>query len=113
MENNHLSCVLHLKIKKNDVFFGNGICTLLEYVDTYKSLNLACEHMQMAYSKAWKIIKKAEKELGFPLLIRQIGGATGGGSILSEEGSAFIENYKNFRDEVDQHSQKLFVKYFG
>ncbi len=32
--------------------------------------------MGMAYSKAWTIVKQAERELGFPLLVSVTGGGT-------------------------------------
>lgn len=112
MNNNNIKYTLHVKLKKDDIFFGNGICTLLDLVHELKSLKLACEHMSMAYSKGYKILKKAEHELGFPLLERKIGGVHGGGSTLTEKGFEFLQTYKIFRAEVFKSTDEIFVKYY-
>ena len=42
----------------NDLDFGRGIVQLLEGVEELGSINRATASMGMAYSKAWKIIKR-------------------------------------------------------
>ena len=39
-----------------------------------ESMKDACGEMGMSYSKGWKIINRAEKELGYELLERRHGG---------------------------------------
>ena len=41
--------------------------------------------MGMAYTKALAIMRRAEKNLGFPLTARRIGGKGGGGSVPDAE----------------------------
>ena len=51
---------------------------LLHRVEEYHSIRQATLSMGMAYSKAWTIIRRAERELGFPLLNTTTGGSEGG-----------------------------------
>ncbi len=104
---------LHVRLKKNEIFFGNGIYELLCLVDEHKSLNVAGKKMDMSYSKAWRIVKRAESELGFEILCRRIGGAAGGGSEVTDSGREFMQKYAEFREEVNANARILFEKYFG
>ena len=63
-------------------FFGEGPCRLLGLVEETGSLRCAAASMEMAYSKALKLVKQAEKALGFPLTQRSAGGKDGGGLSL-------------------------------
>ena len=69
--------------------------------------------MQMAYSKAWKMLKTAEAQLGFPLLETQTGGKGGGGAALTEKGAEFLARYIAFGEALEKEAQKQFQKYFG
>ena len=44
-------------------FFGPGVAELLERVREHRSLRAAAASMEMAYSKAWRIIHEAEEEM--------------------------------------------------
>ena len=59
-------------------FFGEGPCRLLRCVEKTGSLRAAAMEMEMAYSKASKILKQAEENLGFLLTTRSTGGKDGG-----------------------------------
>ena len=59
--------------------FGPGMAQLLRKVQELHSLRAAAMSMNMAYSKAWTITKKAQEALGFPLLHSVTGGRGGGG----------------------------------
>ena len=54
--------------------FGPGMAQLLRKVQELHSLRAAAMSMNMAYSKAWTITKKAQEALGFPLLHSVTGG---------------------------------------
>ena len=77
-------------------FFGEGPCRLLRLVEETGSLRCAAASMEMAYSKALKLIKQAEGALGFPLTQRTAGGKDGGGSTLTPEGRAFLRKYEAY-----------------
>lgn len=48
--------------------FGPGVAELLERVREHHSLRSAAASMEMAYSKAWRIVRAAEEGMGCKLL---------------------------------------------
>ena len=70
--------------------FGPGIATLLERVQEHRSLRAAAASMEMAYSKAWRIIRTAEDVFGCKLLVSTIGGAHGGGAVLTPQAERLL-----------------------
>ena len=93
-------------------FFGEGPCRLLRGVERTGSLRAAALEMEMAYSKANKLLKQAEDSLGFPLTTRSAGGKAGGGSVLTPEGKRWLHQYEQFRDACIEANQTLFQQYF-
>ena len=93
-------------------FFGEGPCQLLRLVETTGSLRSAAIKMEMAYSKATKILKQAELTLGYPLTTRNAGGKDGGGSILTPEGKQFLRQYEAYRDACIKANQELYRTFF-
>ena len=78
-------------------FFGEGPLRLLCAVERTGSLRAAAMEMEMAYSKASKILKQAEINLGFQLTTRSTGGKDGGGSILTPEGKRLLQQLVSVR----------------
>ena len=78
--------------------FGYGCVLLLEGVAEEHSLNRAAKRMGMAYSKAWRIVKEAEAQLGVTLLDRD--GARG--SSLTDAGQQAVAGYRTLQAEVDE-----------
>ena len=93
-------------------FFGEGPFRLLLGVEKTGSLRAAAMEMEMAYSKASKILKQAETNLGFPLTIRAAGGKDGGGSILTPEGKRWLRQYEAYRDACIKANQSLYRQFF-
>ena len=93
-------------------FFGEGPCRLLHCVEKTGSLRSAAMEMEMAYSKASKILKQAEGALGFALTTRSAGGRDGGGSVLTPEGRQFLQQYEAYRDACVKANQALYRQYF-
>ena len=77
--------------------FGCGVAQLLEGVRELRSLNKAAKRMGMAYSKAWRIMKEAEAQVGCTLILRD--GARG--STLTEEGARMLAAYETLQGEID------------
>ena len=92
--------------------FGMGPCMLLEAVDRLGTLSQAASELDMSYSKAWSIIKRAESKLKFPLLECQTGGIDGGGSSLTPQARKLIQRYRDFSLEADNLLYKLYAEYF-
>lgn len=93
-------------------FFGEGPYRLLCTVEKTGSLRAAAMEMEMAYSKASKLLKQAEANLGFALTIRSAGGKAGGGSTLTPEGKRWLRQYQAYRDACIQANQALYRQYF-
>ena len=93
-------------------FFGEGPCRLLRCVEKTGSLRAAAKEMEMAYSKASKILKQAEASLGFRLTRRSTGGKDGGGSILTTEGKQWLRQYEAYQDACVTANRELYRQYF-
>ncbi|NNG65917.1 LysR family transcriptional regulator [Caldanaerobacter subterraneus] len=85
---------------------------LLKKVKLLGSLNKAARELNMSYSKAWLIIKRAEKALDCNLLDTKIGGKEGGGSFLTEKGELLLNAYEIFSEEAEKVLQELYKKHF-
>ena len=94
-------------------FFGEGPLRLLRSVERTGSLRAAAMEMEMAYSKAIKLLKQAETALGLPLTTRTTGGKSGGGSSLTPEGQRFLSRYEAYRNACVQTNQALYRQYFS
>lgn len=104
--------VLSVRIFGEDKCFGPGIAELLHRVQSHHSLRAASISMGMAYSKAWTVIKTAEKSLGFPLLQSTTGGKNGGGAILSPKAEKLLAAYDEYCIELRQFAAETFSRTF-
>ena len=93
-------------------FFGEGPARLLRGVEAHGSLRAAAMSMDMAYTKALKLIRNAENALGFPLIRRSTGGKDGGGSNLTDEGREWLERYEAYRDACKLSNSRLYLEFF-
>ena len=96
----------------NEKFFGEGPARLLHGVEKSGSLRAAAISMDMAYTKALKLIRNAENALGYPLIRRSTGGKDGGGSCLTEEGKEWLQRYEAYRDACIQANSRLYLEFF-
>ena len=104
---------IKIKLTKEDTFIGPGVAGLLKMIEKHESLNAAAKSMNLSYSKAFKMVKAAEKILGFNLLDKKIGGAHGGGSKLTPECIEFLETYDKLCNNVEEYTDILFKKHFN
>ena len=102
-----------IRLYREEKVFGPGVAELLETVKETRSLRSAAMKMDMAYSKAWKVIKAAEKGLGFPLLDSMTGGRQGGGATLTERAETVLTQYRAFEKECRQAVEAAYQKYFA
>lgn len=93
-------------------FFGEGPCRLLREIERTGSLRAAAMSMEMAYSKASRLLKQAETSLGFPLTTRTTGGKDGGGSVLTPQANRWLKQYESYRDACITSNMKLFRELF-
>lgn len=103
---------ISIRLFRGKKCFGPGIYQLLKQIEQTGSLHRAAAEMDMAYSKAWKILKECEESYGIAFTIRNTGGAAGGGSVLSEEGKKLMSQYEGFCNEIRQKAEESFQKWF-
>ncbi len=88
-------------IEDGEKFYGVGPHLLLRGVAQSGSLSDAAKSMKISYKKALAVIARAEEQLGFKLLDRKIGGASGGGSRLTAQGERWMAQFEGFKVRVD------------
>lgn len=110
---NALKFNLKVFLAKEEDFFGPGVARFLLKVEEKGSMLAACQEMNMSYSKGWKMVKAVEDEMGFPFLIRQTGGSSGGSSRLTEEGKEFIRRYQALQRDAYKTAEAFFSLYFS
>ena len=109
----HLKLTIRMYTDDNQRCFGPGIATLLERVQVHKSLRAAAASMEMAYSKAWRIIRTAEGVFGCKLLDSTIGGSHGGGAVLTPQAEQLLTAYRAYQDQVEAFAQEKFLEQFA
>ena len=109
----HLKLTVRLFTDDNRRCFGPGIATLLIRIREHKSLRAAAASMEMAYSKAWRIIRTAEDVFGCTLLDSTIGGQHGGGAVLTAEAEQILAAYEAYVADVEAYCQGKFEESFG
>ncbi len=112
MKYDDMTVKISIRLFKGEKAFGPGIAELLENIDRDGSLHKAAKSMNIAYSKAWKILKESEKALGFELVLGKRGGVSGGGSLLSDEGREILLKYREFEKRVKYETEKIFNDIF-
>lgn len=105
--------VLTVRLFSDEKCFGPGIAELLERVEEYRSLRAAAASMDMAYSKAWTIVRRCEENLGEKLLDYTTGGKHGGGAALTEQGKELLTAYRRYCARLQAEANRLFAEEFS
>lgn len=87
--------------------------SMLHLVEDTHSVRDACSLMQISYSAAWNMLNWVEDELGFPLITRNRGGASGSGSGLTLKGKLLMDAYDQFAEHLNREAQALYGKFFN
>ncbi len=98
--------------KKTEKFYGPGVQDLLRGIRVHGSVKDACEAMGMSDSKGRRILKHAETALGYKLVKRQQGGATGGSASLTPEAEDFMKRYEQLTDAIGTYAGTLLQEIF-
>ena len=93
---------MELKVKiyleeNGEKFMGIGVLWLLQKIEEKKSLRSAALDLDISYSKAYNMVRNLEKGLGKQILIRQKGGQSRGGAVLTDFAKDFIKSYDAFQ----------------
>lgn len=113
MEERELHCKVTVSIMADKKAFGPGVAALLRGVRDCCSLQGAARQMDMSYSKAWTVIREAERIWGFPLTECRVGGRRGGGSVLTVQGKEILRRYDEMEESVKAVAAKQFDRFFS
>ena len=85
---------------------------LLEAVEATGSISAAAERMGVQYRLAWDRLEEMEEGLGVRLVERHVGGAGGGGAIVTSVGRNLIARFNAFATAVEAAVGDEFQHYF-
>ena len=105
--------VAKLQIARNTRFLGPGCRDLLRLIGRHGSVRLACEDMELSYSKAWRILNTLEAEVGFPVLHRKTGGKSGGETTLTPQGEELLRRFEDYEAECREAIRTIFYRHFS
>lgn len=96
-----------LTLCTKDRFFGPGVCELLERIRETGSIQAAAARMELSYTKAWKILNRAEQEMGTSLITRVSGGRNGGSSTLTPAGEEAVKEFREMEGKLAAYADEL------
>ena len=108
VQNLHIKSKVWLVDEQGEVVLGLGRVKMLEAIRRLGSINAAAKELKMSTRAIWGRIKITEDRLGKPLLVRNVGGAAGGGSQLTDYAGALIELFNFLNQRIEKHSDQLF-----
>jgi molybdate transport repressor ModE-like protein len=59
------------------------------------------------------MLNHVEDELGFPLVMRNRGGASGTGTVLTEKGKRLMDAYDQFAAQMKKEADQLYSGFFS
>lgn len=104
--------VFDLSLNRGREILDTKLIGLLSLVQQTQSVREACLMMHISYSTAWNMLNSAEDGLGYALIERNKGGASGSGSSLTAEGCALVNAYIGFESGLREQAGKLYREYF-
>jgi molybdate transport system regulatory protein len=91
----------HISIKKYGVAFINPLKTqLLNEIKKNGSLSSAAKSMEISYQHVWTMIDEMNRIAPSPLVMKQRGGANGGGTAISGYGERVLREYLIIQSEI-------------
>jgi len=103
--------VLEFSVTRGRHLLDRKLMVLLYLIRDTQSVRDACSRMQISYSTAWNMLNAAENELGYPLLLRNKGGPSGTGSLLTRKGQELLSAYEQFESAAKENMEKLYDTY--
>ncbi len=108
-----MNCAVKLIIGENQPSVGPGLVSLLEHIQESASVMEAAGRMDVSYSKAWKIIRQAEANLGKKLVLRKSGGPGGGSAQVTPDGLDLIRAFRKTEKQVSEFAFKKVLQNFS
>ncbi len=109
----HIKSKVWIEDDNGNVIFGLGRLKILEAIEVHGSLNAAAKALKMSYRGLWGKIKITEEGLGEKLLIKNAGGASGGGSQLTPLAKELIKAFREVNGHVGSEADRFFETVFS
>ncbi len=77
-----------------DIAIGPGKIALLEAIGQARSITAAAQQLGMSYRRAWLLIDELNRSLRQPAVESAVGGARGGGTVVTQTGLELIRRYR-------------------
>ncbi len=106
----HIRSKIWIEDESGNVVFGLGRLKILDAIDRLGSIQGAAKELKMSYRAIWGRIKATEERLDRPLLIRNIGGRTGGGSQLTPFALNLLVHFRHLHHRITTLSDSEFEK---
>ena len=87
------------------------LVALLRLIRETQSVRDACSRMQISYSTAWNLLNAAEDAFGYPLILRNKGGPSGAGSLLTEKGDRLLTACDQFEIAARENLEMLYGEF--
>lgn len=92
-----------ISINKNGVVWINPLKTqLLREIKKNGSLSGAAKEMEISYQHVWTMIDEMNRMAPRPIVLKQRGGAKGGGTSVSEYGERMLREYNIIQAEINR-----------
>ncbi|MDQ0315853.1 winged helix-turn-helix domain-containing protein [Amorphus orientalis] len=86
---------------------GPGKIALLEAIESAGSITSAARAMKMSYRRAWLLVEELNSMFAEPLVTTQLGGARGGGAMVTPAGRGVIESYRAVEARAAEATEDL------
>lgn len=93
-------------VGEQESYLGIGRITLLENIEALGSINKAAKEMGMSYKKAWKLIEELNQMFSEPLVVKEQGGKSGGGTTLTPKGKQAVASFRQFEQKLEAFLQQ-------
>lgn len=101
----------HISIKKGGICFLDHYKTgLLNEIVQNGSLRAAAKKLKISYQHAWSLIDEMNRIAPEPLVIKQRGGANGGGAEISTYGIQILKEFRQIEAQVKKLVSQINVE---
>ncbi len=101
-----------LEARRESIVISAEGLKLLDEIRQEGSIVTAARKMGISYRKAWGLLKEVENLIGFPLVEKHRGGAAGGKTTLTTEGSELVSAYDELNSDIDVAMKGIAKKFF-
>lgn len=107
-EKNEIRINVRVRLLKEEPFWGPGVEQIMKGIVSGGSIKEACKESGISYSKARKIIDRAEEGWDCSLVERRQGGTNGGISHVTEDGQKRMALFEELEKEVQVFAEKKY-----